>query len=367
MKAIKYWCLLGVFSLFISISYGQNSDKKFVVVLDAGHGGHDPGTNGNGFIEKDIALEIVINVGKILEKQDGIKVLYTRKKDVFVTLDGRAQFANDAYANLFVSIHCNANRSSSPYGSETYVLGLYRSDDNLKVAMRENSVIYLEDNYEVTYNGFDPNSPESYIGMTLMQAEYLDQSILLAADIQKKFSEDLHRKNRGVKKAGFLVLRKTYMPSVLVETGFLSNDREGKYLNSNKGQKEMSEAIADGILAYKNSIDLNIIEMDEEINQSTKNTKPPKDEYEGVIFKVQLAASSRKLEPKSYNFKGLEGVSRSKEGSLYKYYYGATSDYIEIQEKHQEAKVSGFPTSYIVAFRNEKKITVREALKTKIK
>ncbi|HET8838507.1 MAG TPA: N-acetylmuramoyl-L-alanine amidase [Flavobacteriaceae bacterium] len=363
MKAIKWFCFLCVFSIFFSNSYGQaNNTDKFVVVLDAGHGGKDPGTNGNGFIEKDIALGITKKVGEILEKHADIKVLYTRKKDIFIGLDERAEFANDAYANLFVSVHCNANRSSSPYGSETYVLGLHRNEDNLKVAMRENSVIYLEENYEVTYNGFDPNSPESYIGMTLMQAEYLDQSILLAADVQKNFTDNLKRKNRGVKQAGFLVLRKTYMPSILVETGFLSNDKEGKYLNSAKGQKEMSEAIAQGIINYKNSIDLNIVEM-AEITQTTSKTEL----YEGIVFKVQLAASSRKLDTKPYNFKGLEGVSRSKEGSLYKYYYGGTSDYLKIQEKHRKAKESGFPTSYIVAFREGKKITVTQALKTKIK
>lgn len=362
MKAIKWFCFVCVFSIFFSGSYGQtNNTDKFVVVMDAGHGGKDPGTNGNGFVEKDIALEITKKVGAILEKHPDIKVLYTRKKDVFIGLDERAQFANDRYANLFVSIHCNANRSASPYGTETYVLGLHRNDDNLKVAMRENSVIYLEENYEVTYNGFDPNSPESYIGMTLMQAEYLDQSILLAAKVQKNFTEDLHRKNRGVKQAGFLVLRKTYMPSILVETGFLSNDKEGKYLNSAKGQEEMSKAIAEGIINYKNSIDLNIAEMAEIITNTTTET------YPGVTFKVQLAASSRKLDPKPYNFKGLEGVSRSKEGSLYKYYYGDTPDYLKIQEKHMEAKESGFPTSYIVAFREGKKITVAQALKTKIK
>ncbi len=361
MKAISYLCFLCFFTFATSVSFGQTREDKFVVVLDAGHGGHDPGTNGNGFIEKNIALGITIKVGEILEKYDEIKVLYTRKKDVFVTLDGRAQFANDAYANLFVSIHCNANRSSSPYGAETYVLGLHRNDDNLKVAMRENSVIYLEDNYEVTYNGFDPNSPESYIGMTLMQAEYLDQSILLSADIQGNFTNSLHRKNRGVKQAGFLVLRKTYMPSVLVETGFLSNDKEGKYLSSSKGQKEMSEAIAQGIINYKNSIDQKIVEtaIVERLEEETKH-------YEGVTFKVQLAASSRKLETKPYNFKGLKGVSRSKEGAFYKYYYGDTSDYLRVQEKHREAKENGFSTSYIVAFRNGKKITVAEALKTKI-
>lgn len=361
MKTMKFLFFLFFCFFLFPNSYGQATENKFVVVLDAGHGGDDPGTNGNGFVEKNIALEITKKVGEILKDHKDIKVLYTRTKDVFVTLDGRAKFANDAYANLFVSIHCNANPSSSPYGSETYVLGLHRNDDNLKVAMRENSVIYLEDNYEVTYNGFDPNSPESYIGMMLMQAEYLDQSILLASNVQKNFDTDLKRKNRGVKQAGFLVLRETYMPSVLVETGFLSNDKEGNYLHSSKGQKEMSKAIAQAIVNYKNSIDLNIVEIAGK-QQASEGTSV----YEGITFKVQLAASSKELETKPYNFKGLDGVSRTKETSLYKYYYGDTSDYLEIQEKQRNAKEKGFNTCYIVAFRDGKKITVSEALKTKI-
>lgn len=359
MKTKKLLFFVLLFNAFVFAAHAQSSKDKFVVVLDAGHGGHDPGTNGNGFIEKDVALGFTLKVGEILEKHDDIKVIYTRKKDVFVTLAGRAKIANEAYANLFVSIHCNANRSSQPYGSETYVLGLHRNKDNLKIAMRENSVIFLEDDYKVTYNGFDPNSPESYIGMMLMQAEYLDQSILLAANIQDNFANELHRKNRGVKQAGFLVLRETYMPSVLVETGFLSNDKEGSYLSSDRGQREISKAIAKGILAYKNSIDLKLVEAAEKAGEE-------KDIYKNVVFKVQLAASSNKLETKPYNFKGLENISRSKEGKFYKYYYGETSDYLKIQEMQRKAKDEGFKTCYIVAFRDGKKITVGEALKTKI-
>lgn len=362
MKTKKVLFLLLIFNLSVLTGFSQTSENPFVIVLDAGHGGHDPGTNGNGYIEKDVALGFTLKVGKILEEHKDIKVIYTRDTDVFVTLDGRTQIANDASANLFVSIHCNANRSSQPYGSETFVLGLHRNKDNLKVAMRENSVIFLEEDYKVTYNGFDPNSPESYAGMLLMQAEYLDQSVLLAANIQDNFTNVLHRKNRGVKQAGFLVLRKTYMPSVLIETGFLSNDKEGAYLHSKKGQKEISKAIANGILAYKNAIDRKLVE-------AVRNTEEEEETaiYDGILFKVQLAASSKKLETAPYNFKGLEDVSRTKEGKLYKYYYGETSDYLKVQEMHNEAKSQGFKTSYIVAFKNGDKITVSEALKTKIK
>ena len=342
--------------------------EKFVVVLDAGHGGKDPGNRGNGYKEKDIALKIILKIGKELEKHQDIKVVYTRKTDVFVTLDKRAEIANDANADLFVSVHCNAASSSSAYGTETFVLGLHRNADNLKIAMKENSVITLEDDYEVTYGGFDPNSPASYIGMTLMQEEYLDQSILLSDYVQKQFTNKLKRKDRGVKQAGFLVLRKTYMPSVLVETGFLTNSTEGKYLNSSTGQLKMASAIVEGIVNYKNSINLHSVEV-VKVNNGTTNVSSTKstDIYKDITFKVQLAAGSTAIETKSYNFKGLTGVSRKKEGNLYKYYYGNTSDYLLIQEKQKEAIEAGYKKCYIIAFKGEKKISVNEALKSKTK
>lgn len=342
-------------------------EDKFVVVLDAGHGGHDPGNRGNGYYEKDIALNIVLNIGAELEKIPGIEVIYTRKTDVFVTLAGRAEVANEADADLFISVHCNAH-SSQAAGTETFVLGLHRSKDNLKVAMRENSVIFLEENYEVTYDGFDPNSPESYIGLTLMQEEFLGQSILLADLIQKNFTHDLHRINRGVKQAGFLVLRQTVMPSVLIETGFLTNDEEGAYLNSTRGQKSISDAIVDAIETYKNNINVNL--LDELGTAAPEITSAPEtgsedDFYQDITFRVQLAATKNKLEPTPANFKGLQGVIRSKEGEFYKYYFGATSRYSQIKQKHEEARRNGFTSSYVVAFKKGKKITVNEALKTK--
>ena len=340
---------------------------EFVVVLDAGHGGDDPGNRGNGYFEKDIALNIVLGIGAELEKMPGVKVIYTRKTDVFVTLAGRAQIANDAHADLFISVHCNAHGSQAS-GTETFVLGLHRNEDNLKVAMRENSVIYLEEDYEVTYDGFDPKSPESYIGLTLMQEEYLDQSILLADFIQKNFTNDLKRPNRGVKQAGFLVLRQTYMPSVLVETGFLTNNAEGKYLNSKKGQSDMSTAIVQAVEQYKNMLNLEVLEDFEQKHVNELEMPDPEvatDIYEDITFKVQLAASSQKLATEPYNFKGLENVTRDKEDGLWKYYFGATSSYKEITRLHTLAKEQGYPSSYITAFKNGKKIPVNEALKTK--
>lgn len=343
--------------------------EKFVVVLDAGHGGQDPGNRGNGYYEKDIALNIVLNIGAELEKLPDVKVIYTRKSDVFVTLAGRAEIANKAEADLFISVHCNAHKSQAQ-GTETFVLGLHRNEDNLEVAMRENQVIFLEEDYEVTYDGFNPNSPESYIGLTLMQEEYLDQSVLLADLIQKNFTNELKRVNRGVKQAGFLVLRQTYMPSVLVETGFLTNTGEGSYLNSDRGQAGMSNAIVRAVQDYKNSINLEILEgleINPPVALTTEPEEQPIDIYDGITFKIQLAATGKKLDPNSKNFKGLREVSRNKEGKLFKYYYGATSSFSQAKELHQMARSNGYPDSFIVAFRGNEKLSVNDALKSKMK
>ncbi|MCP9200448.1 N-acetylmuramoyl-L-alanine amidase [Gramella sp. GC03-9] len=345
------------------------SADKFVVVLDAGHGGKDTGNIGNGYKEKDIALSIVLMVGKELEKK-GIEVVYTRDSDVFIPLEKRGKIANDANADLFVSVHCNAH-SSQAYGTETFVLGLHRNETNFEVAKRENSVIYLEEDYEVTYSDFDINSPESFIGLTIMQEEYLDQSILLADFVQKEFTNQLKRKDRGVKQAGFIVLHQTYMPSVLIETGFLTNNQEGAYLNSNQGRQKMAEAITRAIVEYSHTINLNTLESiaqeQTNVDVETKPAQPESQIYRDVTFKVQIAAGSKKIDTKAYNFKGLNNIVREKEGKLFKYYYGSTSDYIKIQQLHNEAIKIGYPDSYIVAFKNDDKITVNEALNSGVK
>lgn len=363
---MKLFVLLLTGIVFTAAAPAQNASVQspFIVVLDAGHGGHDPGNSWNGFTEKHIALDIALKVGKELEKIPNVKVLYTRKTDDFVTLAGRANIANKAEADLFVSIHMNGHKSQAQ-GTETFVLGLHRNQDNFEVAMRENQVIFLEEDYEVTYGGFNPNSPESYIGLSLMQEEYLDQSILLADYVQKNFTNINKRVNRGVKQAGFLVLRDTYMPSVLIEAGFLSNKAEGAYLNSEKGKAEIAESIIQAIGNYTKTINLGVLEGLAENPRVEVHTQPTTDLYEDVIFKVQLAATSKKLEPKSSNFKGLTPVLREKEGELYKYYYGATSNYSQIQKLHQQAQSKGYPSSYVVAFKDGKKISVNEALNSK--
>lgn len=237
--------------------YSQvTSTEPFVVVLDAGHGGHDPGNLGNGYLEKDIALNIVLKVGELLEKNKDIKVLYTRKDDTFIDLFVRGEIANKANADLFVSVHCDSHTSDA-HGAGTFVLGLHANKQNFEIAKKENSVIYLEDNYEARYADYDINAPESVIGLTIMQEEFLDQSIALAKMIQDNFSGKLKRNDRKVKQAGFIVLHQTFMPSVLVETGFLTNKNEGAYLNSKKGQVEMGTAIADAILKYKGATQVN--------------------------------------------------------------------------------------------------------------
>jgi N-acetylmuramoyl-L-alanine amidase len=363
---LKLLVFLFIFSISLPNLLADNEKPRdrFVVVLDAGHGGKDPGNMGNGFKEKQIALNIILKIGEALEKQENIEVIYTRKSDVFIPLDKRAKVANDAKADLFVSVHCNSH-SSQAYGTETFVLGLHKTKANFEIAKKENSVIFLEEDYEVTYGGFNPNSPESYIGMALMQEEYLNQSILLADFVQKNFTNQLKRKDRGVKQAGFLVLKNAVMPSVLIETGFLTNNHEGPFLNSNSGQNKVASSIVEAINKYAQSINLSSLESVEDLAPGEKKEQPSQI-YEDITFKVQLAAGSKKLETRPYNFKGLQDVERTKEEGLFKYYYGSTSDYVRIKTIHERAKQNGYRSSYIVAFKDGRKISVNNALKTKV-
>jgi N-acetylmuramoyl-L-alanine amidase len=338
-------------------------EDKFVVVLDAGHGGNDPGNIGNGHLEKDIALKVTLQVGKALEANPDIKVIYTRKTDVFVELFERANIANKADADLFVSIHCNAH-SSQASGTETFVLGEKNTGKNFDVAKRENEVIFLEENYEENYAGFDPSSPESTIAIGIEQEVYVEQSIVLARKIEDSFVGKARRKSRGLKQASLLVIRTTYMPSVLVELGFLTNNSEGAFLNSKSGQAKMAAAIQDAILTYKNELDQNVgshIRDVEPISISENNSAMVVD---GVTFKVQVAAGSKKIEPKAYNFKGLSSVSREKVGKIYRYFSGNTSDYNEAKKLQTKAKSAGYPDAFIVAYKDGTRIDLSEALKS---
>jgi len=342
------------------------SNKTFVVVLDAGHGGHDSGNRGNGYSEKTIALNIALGIGKILEKYNEISVIYTRKSDKFVKLVDRANIANKEDADLFVSIHCDSFTSSKAFGAGTFVLGLHANQRNFEIAKRENSVIFYEEDYEKNYDGFDPNNPESVISLTLMQETYSNQSIEAAASIQKSFVTNLGRKDRSVKQAGFVVLKYTYMPSVLVETGFLTNKKEGAYLNSKLGQNEISKAIAKAIVNYKNELENAVVNqkvLDEKEYPNKSSKKRSKGTNE-IRFMVQLAASKNPIEAKPDNFKGLKNVYREKEGSFYKYFFGNSKSYKLIQKEKRKAHRAGFKSAFIVSFIGNKKIKLSEALES---
>lgn len=408
----RFLSLVICFLFLLHTSFIKNSSQvpvkdKFIVVLDAGHGGHDPGNLGNGYLEKNIALAIVLKVGELLKKNQDIEVIYTRDDDTFVDLFERGEIANEANANLFVSVHCDSH-SSDANGAGTFVLGLHANKQNFEVAKKENSVIYLEDNYEQKYAKYDINSPESVIGLTIMQEEFLEQSIQLAKLMQDNFTQKLKRKNRKVKQAGFIVLHQTFMPSVLVETGFLTNKNEGSYLNSTKGQNEMGTAIANAILTYKDGVDANLIELEESvvventpkkeetvekvkdevivppvkeeqvievvntkpkevIETKTENAKPQKTEtvaVDNVIFKVQLMASSKVIPLDGNNFKGLNTLSKEPVKNLYRYMYGNTNSYLKAKLLKSNADAKGYTTSYIVAYKNGNRIPLQEAIKS---
>ncbi len=232
-----------------STVYAQN----FKVVLDPGHGGKDPGALRGNFVEKKIVLDVALKVGELLKLDKDIKVIFTRKTDVFVEVAERTRIANREKADVFVSIHVNAAKNTAAYGAETYIMGISKNEANLEVAKRENAVITLEDNYEKHYEGYDPNRPESLIGLTLMQEQFIKQSIDLASKIQVRFKNDVLRNDRGVRQGPFWVLHSALMPSILVELGFISNKEEGEYLNSEAGKNELAKAIARAIREYKKS------------------------------------------------------------------------------------------------------------------
>mgnify|MGYP001044497007 FL=1 len=343
-------------------AHAQEVDDEFTVLIDPGHGGKDSGTRGGGYFEKKVVLEVSLEVAEQLKSTPDIKGVLTRDKDVFIPLDERARIGNKVNADLFISIHCNAAADTRAYGAETFVLGLHRNEDNFEIAKKENKVILMEDDYEVKYDGFDPKSPESYMTFTVMQEEYLDESILLADKVQKRFTNHLSRHNRGVKQAGFLVLRETSMPSVLIELGFLSNPKEGKFLNSKQGQKKMANAIVKAIKAYKSSVRSSSVS---EIKSQRIEVKENRDNVKENLytFKVQLAASSKQIAASKDNFNGLEPISKGKEGNFYKYYYGKASDYQTAKRLVKSAQNKGYQTAFVVAFKpNGEKISVAKAI-----
>jgi N-acetylmuramoyl-L-alanine amidase len=378
-----------LFTILSFLGYSQNN--VFKVALDAGHGAHDFGAVYSGHIEKNITLALVLKVGKILEDTPKIDVVYTRKTDVFIDLVERANIANRADANIFVSIHCNANRNTVADGTETYVMGMTKVKSNLEAAMKENAVITLEKDYKQKYEGFDPNSPETMIGMTMMQEEYLENSISLASKVEDAFSA-LGKKIRGggVKQAPYMVLHKAYMPRILIETGFVSNSIEGAILDSEEGQNDIARAIASAIISYKKEyygngeLDVNEVKPSQKIIETPviapKDTPPTikskpvdsptqpnkqtiKKDTIGIIYKVQLAASIKKLALEPRNFKGLKNISMSYDNKVYKYMSGETKDHITALKNLQEAKKKGYSSAFLIAFRNGQKISMEEAQK----
>lgn len=370
MQTTLKYLLLSFIILLTSFSNAQEAKKNFVVVLDAGHGGKDPGRPTKFDLEKNVALKIALNIGKALEQHKDIKVIYTRKTDVFLELHERARIANKADADIFVSIHCNAHNSQA-YGTETFVLSVGNTERNMSVAKAENEVIFLEDNHEVHYEGFDPSAPESLIGLALLQEDYVEQSIWLANRVEHNFSKNLKRKSRGVKQQSLWVMHNTYMPSVLIEAGFLTNNVEGKYLSSKKGQQQISNEITKALLEYKeNWVPTTLPDFSDSpktidtIEDETQVIKEDTQIIDGVTFKVQISAGSKRLSTKPYNFKGLKEISRDKHGKIFKYYYGETSDYKEIKALQKHAKSKGYKTSFIVAYKNGERISVKDALKS---
>ncbi|MDR1518030.1 MAG: N-acetylmuramoyl-L-alanine amidase [Dysgonamonadaceae bacterium] len=373
MRRYGYLILfLPLFCFFSQSTFAApvSQNAKFTVVIDAGHGGKDPGALGATAKEKDVTLKVAKKLGALIEDNyDDVRVIYTRKSDVFVELNRRAQIANNAHADLFISLHCNAlsKRQRSPQGVETFVLGLHRSKDNLDVAKAENAVILYEKDYSTTYQGFNPNEPESYIIFEFMTNKFLEQSVQLATLVQHSLVSNSKRVNRNVRQAGFLVLREVAMPSILIELGYISNKADEAFLKSANGQSSMANSIyrafsnykADydkksGLIASANKRKEVLLDETQEESGDTVAAAPTtatgKSEY-----RIQFLASSRKYGAKASAFKGLSPVDNYKDGSTYKYTYGSTSDKNEALRLLKKAQRS-FKDAFIVEFQNGKRI-----------
>ncbi|NOU19927.1 MAG: N-acetylmuramoyl-L-alanine amidase [Bacteroidales bacterium] len=355
--------------LFNFHANGQTPESNGIhkIVIDPGHGGSDPGTLGSRTREKDIALSIALKLGNFIRNNyPDVEVIFTRKDDKFVALDERTTIANASKADLFISIHCNSNPSKSPYGTETYVLGLHKSEDNLDVAMRENAVITYEQDYSSKYEGYDPKSTESYIIFTLMQNAHLDQSLRFANLVETEFREHTTRHDRGVKQAGFLVLWKSSMPSVLIETGFLSNIKEEAFLATESGQELIASSIFKAFGDYKKSIDnqslmSSSIQFTKEKDTSNLRLNEQNNQAE-IIFKVQITSSRKKIPVTSKIFKDIKGVNEIGFDGIYKYTVGSKKKYTEIVEYCQQIRKQ-FPDAFIIAVKGNKIIPLDIALK----
>ena len=351
--------------LWLPLCLALAQTKQYIVVIDAGHGGHDPGAIGKISREKNINLSVALKLGKMIQTNcSDTKVIYTREKDVFVPLARRAEIANEAKADLFISIHTNSlggNRKVK--GASTWTLGLAKSDANLEVAKRENAVILYEDDYQTRYAGFNPNSSESYIIFEFMQDKYMSQSVHLASLVQKEFKQTAQRADRGVHQAGFLVLKASAMPSILVELGFISTPEEERYLNTESGRNALAKSIYRAFITYK---------KEQEARQS--NTSAPSALSEGEkrdeatqpantpVFKVQILASTRLIPQGSKEFKGVKEIAHYREKGMYKYTCGASTNYNEIVRLKRKLS-DRFEGAFIIAFKNGEKMDIDAAIR----
>ena len=380
MKRLKYLTYLLV-ATFAALSL-----SSFTVVIDAGHGGHDPGAVGSISKEKDLNLAVSLMLGKMIEDScKDVKLYLTRKTDVFLTLQERANFVNKHNADLFICIHTNSADNKNVAGAETFTLGMDKMSSNLDVAMRENSVMMLEDDYKTTYQGFDPNSVESYIMFEFMQDQYMDRSLQFASAVQQQFVR-CGRNDRSVRQAGFWVLHKSACPSVLIEMGFITNKDEERFLASDAGKKQIANAIFTAFLNYKAALDKrqNTEQQTDTVSEEKKEqpwtlpkeedkpkenkgkgmkVKDGKDKGEAVrpVFKVQIFAVKAPLKAGDATFRGVKNATYTKAGNFYKYTVGEETDYekaVALQKKMQEK----FADCFIVAFLGDKQIPLKEAL-----
>ena len=362
MKRIIFILIISFLVFFITkVSLAQSGRALKTVVIDAGHGGRDPGAIGKNSYEKNINLAIALKLGKLIENNlPELRVIYTRKTDILIPLHQRSKIANDNQADFFISIHCNSNPSTKIYGAETYVMGLHKSQDNLEVAKLENSSILKEDNYSDYYEGFNPNSAEAYIIFSLYQNVSLDHSLDLASKIQDQFKALVGVRDRGVLQAGFLVLYRATMPGVLVETGYISNISDEKYLMSQNGQNYIASAIFRALKEYKNEQGIQSTSI---TNNSNKNEIENTQSSEGVIFRVQIVSSGTKINLNSKRFNNLENLYEYQHNGMYKYCTGESNSFSKMDKLKVNLQKESFKDAFVVAFQDERRISINEARK----
>ncbi len=369
--------ILLLLNLLIGSAYPVSAtagDKNWVIVIDAGHGGKDPGAIGSFSYEKNIALAIALKTGSYIEKNlDNVTIIYTRKTDTFVEVRERANIANKNNADLFISIHSNWAKSKTIRGTETFVMGLAKDQQNLEVAMKENEVILLENDYSTTYEDFDPKSPESYIMFTLMQNIFLKQSTNLASQIQSQYKGSINRIDRGVKEAGFWVLFMTTMPSVLTETGFITHPEEEKYLNSKEGQDKIASSIfracSDYIADIESKSSKFPVKSQDQEQVQNNNPEPvisaqANSKQGDIVFMVQIATSSSRIELTPGNFKGVKNVIELSGPDQSKYAAGIFNEYNEAVNYRKELE-STFPDAFVIAVKDNKIVPLQQALDQK--